>query len=131
MERRVWTRNVMKEGFMDNLLQSRVASVLTAGVGVWLLLSPLFITLTGGALVSVLAAGAVIAVAGAVQLFWENTLPSWVTGLAALWLLAAIVIFGVTGAALWSQAIAAVGAILLAGWDGLEVEQLQHHHSGA
>lgn len=116
---------------MDNLLQSRVASVLTVAVGVWLLLSPLFITITGGALASVLVAGGVIAVAGAVQLFWENTLPSWVTGLAALALLATIVIFGVTGAALWSQAISAVAAILLAGWDGLEVEQLQQHHSHA
>ena len=97
----------------------------------WLLLSPLFINFTGGALLSGLTTGGVIAVAGAVQLFWKNTLPSWVTGLAGLWLLAAIVIFGVGGAALWSQAISAVGAILLAGWDGLELEQLQQRHSHA
>lgn len=72
-----------------------------------------------------------IAVAGVMQLFWKDALPSWVTGMAGLWLLASVVIFGVTGAALWNLAISAVAAILLAGWDGLEVEQMQHRHSHA
>lgn len=116
---------------MDNRLRSRVASVLAAGVGVWLVLSTLFIALSGGALMSALVTGGTIAVAGVMQLFWKDALPSWVTGMAGLWLLASIVIFGVTGAALWNLAISAVAAILLAGWDGLEVEQMQHHHSHA
>jgi len=116
---------------MNNLIQSRLASVLLAVIGGWLLASPLFITITGPALISLMIVGGLFVVLGAVQFFWENSIPSWMAGLAAVWLVVSIVVFGLAGAALWSQVIAAAAALMLAVWDGTEADIVTHSHSHA
>lgn len=122
---------------MRNLSQSRFASVLTMAVGAWVLLSPLFISITGAALTNLMVVGGVIVAAGLVQLFWtSNRMPSWVSGMAAIWLFIAAFAFTVSTAAAWSMALSAVAAFILTTWDGVELGQLQeqqysqHHHAG-
>lgn len=114
---------------MDDVMQTRIASVLTAIVGIALLFSPLFMTITGGALISTYIAGGILTLAGVVQFFWENTIPSWVSGLTAAWLAISAVVFSMGGALLWTTIVAAAVAFLLAVWDGVEVDQVaQRHH---
>lgn len=117
---------------MESLSQSRLASVLTLVVGVWLVLSPLFISITGGALTNILIVGGVIALAGLVQLIWTgSTLPSWIAALAAVWLFIAAFAFSVSNAMAWNEVIAAIVAFILSTWDGMEVSQVQHReHPG-
>ena len=114
---------------MNNVMQTRIASLLTAVVGVWLLISPLFIAITGGALVSTFIVGGILVAAGIVQFFWENTVPSWVSGLTAIYMAVSAVAFSMSGGVLWSTLAAAAAAFLLALWDGAEVDQvIQQHH---
>ncbi|HET7673707.1 MAG TPA: hypothetical protein VFK11_04325 [Candidatus Saccharimonadales bacterium] len=118
---------------MEKLSQSRLASVLTMLVGVWLLVSPLFISITGGALVNVMIVGGIFAVAGLIQLFWVNSLPSWVNGLAAIWLFISAFAFSVSTAMAWNEAVSAVAVFILSVWDGAEISQVQHdrrHQAG-
>lgn len=114
---------------MDNQDQSRFASTLTLLVGAWLLVSPLFISMTGGVLTSTLITGGIIALAGLVQLFWTNPLPSWIAAAAAVWLVISAFVFDMSVGAGWSTVISAVIAFGLAAWDGMEsnVAQRQHH----
>jgi len=116
---------------MNSLIRSRIASVVTVALGAWLMLSPLFIAVTGAALISLLVSGGIIVLAGVVQFFWEETLPSWITGLVAVWLLVAAVVFNMDGAALWNQLLVAFATFVAAAWDGIEVDQFQRQHSHA
>jgi len=111
---------------MKDIYQSRIASLLTIVAGAWLMLSPLAITMSGAALVSILITGGVIALVGLVQLFWMNTLPSWVSALAAIWLFVAAFIFSASTAAILNQTITATIAFVIAVWDGLEVGEVQN-----
>jgi hypothetical protein len=111
---------------MNNQSQSRLASLLTIGVGVWLMASPLFISVSGAALVNVLIVGGIIAVAGAVQLFWNNTLPSWIAAITAVWLMVSAFMFNAGTGFVWSAILSAVAAFALAVWDGIEVDHVQH-----
>lgn len=114
---------------MNSTTQSRVASVLTVLVGAWVMMIPAFTTVTGNAFVNLMIVGGVIALAGLVQLFWENALPSWVNGLAAVWLLVTAFTFDVSTAVAWNMIFAAVVAFMLALWDGIEVnESYRMHH---
>lgn len=113
---------------MNNRSQSRIASVLTMAVGAWLLLTPLVISMSGAALVSMMITGGVFVVVGLVQLFWMNTLPSWVSGIAALWLFVSAFVFSTSTAAAWNEAISAIVAFVLAVWDGFEVGEVEHEH---
>lgn len=113
---------------MDAKAQSRLASVLTIGVGAWMMLAPAFTSVTGGALTSILITGGVIAFAGLVQLFWENVLPSWVNGAAAVWLFISAFAFDVSTAVSWNMVLGAIVAFVLALWDGTEINQLQQTH---
>ena len=45
---------------MNSLIRSRIASVITVALGAWLMLSPLFIAVTGAALISLLVSGGII-----------------------------------------------------------------------
>lgn len=110
---------------MDTQMQSRLAGLLTAVVGVWLLMTPLFLAMTGAALVNILVIGAIIAFAGLVELFWKNTLPSWLGALAAVWLFLSILLFDMSGAAAWNMVISAIVAFVLSVWDGAEVGRLE------
>jgi hypothetical protein len=114
-----------------DLTQSRFASVLMVLAGVWLVTSPAWISVTGTALTSLLITGGVITLAGLVQYFWKASLPSWIAGLAAVWLLVSTFVFTISTAAVWSQAVSAVVALALAYWDGFEVVQYRQHRSHA
>lgn len=110
---------------MDTQMQSRLAGSLTAIVGLWLLMTPLFITMSGAALVNILIVGTLIAFAGLVELFWKNTLPSWLGALAAVWLFVSILLFDMSAGAAWNMAISAIVAFVLSVWDGAEISQME------
>ena len=117
---------------MNDVTQTRVASVLTAVIGIWLLLSPLFITTSGGALVSTLVVGGILLLAGVIELFWESTIPSWVSGLTAIWMAGSTALFGMGGLLFWDTIAAATATLLIAMWDGVEIGRVaQKHHTHA
>lgn len=113
---------------MNDLTQSRTASVLTILLGGWLCLSPLFISITGAALVSLFVVGGVMIASGLVQLFTENSLPSWLTGLAAIYLVVSAFAFSVSNNVAWNEVISGMVAFVLALWDGLEITQVHDRH---
>lgn len=107
---------------MDDISQSRTASVLTIIAGLWVALSPFFISVSGFTLYSVIVLGAVIAIAGVVQLLWENTLPSWISGAAAVLLfILSIMPMGHGSSAVWNMMISAIVIFALAVWDEIEI----------
>ncbi|HEU4966950.1 MAG TPA: hypothetical protein VFT53_05770 [Candidatus Saccharimonadales bacterium] len=116
---------------MDSLSQSRLASGLTVLTGIWLLVSPLIISISGAALVNILVIGAIFAAVGIVQVFWVNTIPGWVNALAAIWLFIAAFAFSASTLAAWNQALAGIVVFLLSVWDGLEISnaQARQHHA--
>ena len=118
---------------MENRLsQSRFASSLLVLLGAWVMISPVFISITGAALTSLLITGGVMIVFGLIQLAWENTLPSWINALAAVWLLVSAFTFTVSTAMAWSQVISAITAFVLSAWDGVEMGEVQRlHHTHA
>lgn len=117
---------------MERLSQSRLASSLTVILGAWLMLSPIFISITGAALTSILITGAVMIVFGLVQLAWENSIPSWINALAAIWLFISAFTFSISTAAMWNQIVFAIIAFALAMWDGAEMGAVQRmHHTHA
>jgi hypothetical protein len=113
---------------MEKLSQSRLASLLALLVGAWMMLTPLVISMTGAALISILITGAVIIVASLIQLIWFNTLPSWVNALAAIWLFISAFAFTMSTGAAWNQAIFAVITFVLATWDGVEMGEVHRGH---
>lgn len=113
---------------MERLSQSRIASSLTIVLGAWLMISPLLISISGAALTSLLFTGAVLIVFGLVQLFWENSLPSWINALAAVWLFVSAFSFTVSNAVVWNQVISGIVAFTLAMWDGVEIGEVNRIH---
>ncbi|HVX48082.1 MAG TPA: hypothetical protein VHA05_01865 [Candidatus Saccharimonadales bacterium] len=97
-------------------------------VGAWMLITPLAISMTGAALVNILITGAVIALLGLIQLFWVNSLPSWLNIVAAIWLFISAFAFTMSTGAAWNQAVFAVIAFLLAAWDGAEISEVRREH---
>ena len=117
---------------MEQLSQSRLASTLTVLLGVWIMVSPVFISISGAALTSLLITGGVMVVFGLVQMAWENSLPSWINALAAVWLFVSAFTFTVSNAVIWNQVISAIIAFALAVWDGAEMGAVQRmHHTHA
>lgn len=116
---------------MERLSQSRLASVLTALTGIWLMLSPIWISVTGGALTSLLITGGVMIVFSLIQIFWENTFPSWINALAAVWLFISAFGFSVSSAVMANEIIFAVIAFILATWDGVEMGEVHRLHHGS
>ena len=110
--------------------QSRLASALTALVGIFVAISPAWLTLSTGLRTSTIVTGIIIAIAGLVQYFWENTVPSWISALAAVWLFISVFAYsGSSAGAQWTLAISAIVTFILAFWDGVEVSlSMQHHH---
>lgn len=107
---------------MKDIDQSRTASILTLIAGIWIAASPIFIPVAGGLFVSMIILGAVIALAGLVQIFWENILPSWISGIAAVLLFIAAFITGTaSAAAMWNMIISAIAVFALAVWDEVEI----------
>ena len=111
---------------MNDRVQSIVASLLVVAAGVWLLLTPVFTSVTGAALTNMLIVGSAVAFFGLVQTFWVNVLPSWLNGLAAVWAFIAAFAADMSATAAWNMAVAAVITFLLAVWDGMEVVHFEH-----
>jgi hypothetical protein len=116
---------------MRELNQSRFASVLTIILGAWLLLSPAFISISGAALGSLIVTGIVVVLAGLMQLFMKNSVPSWITGIAAVYLLITAFSFSVSNAVAWNQVLSAIIGFVLAVWDGFEISEFRSHHAHA
>lgn len=113
----------------SQLSQSRYASVIVLIVGIWVALSPIWISITGAALASVIITGIIIALMGLVQLFWKYTLPSWIAGLAAIWLfISTFAIAGASAAVIWNQVVFSVVTFVLSIWDGAEMNQVQSYN---
>lgn len=111
---------------MKDINQSRLASVLALLVGVWVALSPAWITMSSGARISTLLTGIVIIAASATQYFIKNTLPSWINGAAAAWLFLSMFTFSMGTAAAWSAVLSAIAVVILSTWDGVEVDHYTH-----
>ncbi|MCL4357942.1 hypothetical protein M1512_03555 [Patescibacteria group bacterium] len=91
---------------MKDITQSRLSSMLTVLVGAWLLLSPIWISITGGALVSLFITGGIITLAGLVQLFTDYSIPSYIVILSAIWLfLSAFVFTAVSNTVIWNETL--------------------------
>lgn len=114
---------------MEDLAQSRLASAITILLGIWIAVSPAFISITGAALTSTIVVGIVIALAGLVQMFWTNSLPSWIVGLAAIYLFISAFSFNLSTAATWNEVISAIVAFILATWDGVEMNSYKQHRA--
>lgn len=112
---------------MQSLAQSRLASVLTLLAGIYVAISPSFITMSGGSETSTIVVGIVIALAGLVQLFWTNVAPSWIAALAAIYLFISAFAYSMSTAATWSMVISAIVTFILATWDGVEMNDARNH----
>src|SRR4051794_11428086 len=85
-----------RDKYMKHQDQVRIASLLTALLGAWVLISPIFISVTGAALVNTIVAGIILAALGIMQLFIHNSVPSWVNGFAGMWLVVSAFVFTVS-----------------------------------
>lgn len=113
---------------MRDVIQSRVASGLSALAGIWLLLTPLVISMRGAALKSILITGVIVVLASLIQMFWFNTIPSWVNAVTALWMFISAFALKMSTAASWNLVIMAILVFALASWDGVEANEVQRHH---
>ncbi len=116
---------------MKDIIQSRIASGLSVLLGIWLILTPLVISMSGAGLVSIIVTGGVLTVSGLVQLFWFNLLPSSLNILASIWLFISAFIFTMSSSASWNMVIAAIFTFILAFWDSIETNEVsrqRHHH---
>lgn len=127
-EERIIVSNIVgRRTVMKDRDQSRVASILTVISGAWLMVSPLWIEMTGGALANILIVGGLIGLSGLVQLFWTNTLPSWINGLVAVWLFASAFLFTISASAAWNMIVTAAVVFVLAVWDSIEISHMHHN----
>jgi hypothetical protein len=106
--------------------QVRIASLLTALLGVWVLLSPLVISVTGAALVNIIGAGIILAALGVMQLFIHNSVPSWFNGFVGMWLVVSAFVFTVSSNMAANMIISGLVGVILALWDTNEVEETYH-----
>jgi membrane-associated phospholipid phosphatase len=114
---------------MDEKEQVKTASALNIVAGIWLALSPIWISLFGaGQFWSLYIVAGIVIVFSFIQLFSDSTLPSWLTALAAIWLFISAFALGVTTAAAWNQAITAIVAFALSVWDSVEVGHVHQRH---
>lgn len=116
---------------MGDRSQSRLASVIMLLLGIWVVVSPTWITMPQAAVISTVITGAVIGILGIIQFFMENSVPSWITGIAAIWLFISAFSFGMSTGAAWDLVISAVIAFILAIWDGREITVFSEHHHHA
>lgn len=115
---------------MKDLSQARLASLLALLVGIWVLISPIWIGMSSGAQVSTVITGIVIIVASIVQYFVKSSIPSWINGIAAVWLFISTFVFSVSAGAAWSFILSAIATVILASWDGVEMEHFAQTHHG-
>jgi hypothetical protein len=113
---------------MKELSQSRIATTLTLLIGAWVTLSAMWITMSAAAQTSTYTVGVIIVAASIAQFFVRSTWPSWINGIAAVWLFLSMFFYGMSAAAVWSAVISAIAIAIIAVWDGLEIENYSHHH---
>lgn len=106
---------------MDTARQIQTASVATIVLGIWVALSPLYITVEGGALISMIVVGALLAVLGLTQLFVRSTLPSMLGVILGLWLIVSSIVFSVSSAAMINMVVTGLVTFVATLWDGVEV----------
>jgi hypothetical protein len=105
--------------------QSRLASILSLLVGIWVVISPIWIPVSGAALVSVVVVGIIMIIAATLQFLVDVALPSWIVAIAAVWLLLSTFAFEVSTAAMYNQILSALIAFVLAYWDGMEIAHIE------
>ena len=113
---------------MDDLAQSRFASTLALIIGIWVIVSSVWLPMSTNARMSTLVVGIVMVVMSIAQYFVRNSTPSLVNGFAAVWLVVSVFLYGMMAAAAWSAVIAAASVFILSWWDGVEIESYRHHH---
>lgn len=108
--------------------QSRLASILALLVGIWVVISPVWISMSGAAMASLIIVGIIIIVSSLLQLgYGREMAPSWIVALAAVWLFISAFMFTMGAGAMYSQMISAILAFIFAVWDGVEVKNIQSH----
>lgn len=112
---------------MKDITQVRSASVATILLGGWLMLSPIWISITGWALASVIAVGAFMALMGLIQMFTDNFLPSVLVILSVIWLAISAYAFDVSSSVVWNQVVSAIVGFGLATWDSFEADHVHQH----
>lgn len=113
-----------------DLRQTKVASVLALLAGIWIMVSPIWFVMTGGQKANAIIIGALVAIMALVQLGVKNTTPSWIAGLAAVWLFITAFIWNASTASVWNLVISAVVVFLLSVWDGAEMAHFERTHIG-
>ena len=110
-------------------LQINFASSLLMLLGAWVMLVPLFTSVSGGTLWVQEITGVAFLVFGAIQMAVESTIPSWITAIAAIALL--VMPFAVTTntTVFWNELVVGVAALVFSAFDGYEVAQDQLQHS--
>lgn len=116
---------------MEDLRQSKLASTLVLLAGIWVLISPIWFVMTGGQSANAIIIGAIVAIMALVQLGIKNAIPSWINGLAAVWLFITAFIFSASTASIWELVISAIVVFALSIWDGAEMAHFEGHHHGA
>ena len=116
---------------MQDLRKSKLASILALLAGIWVLISPAWFVMTRGQAANAIIIGVLVAIMALVQLGVKNTVPSWITGLAAVWLFITAFIFSASTASIWELVISAIVVFGLSVWDGAEMARFESHHHGA
>jgi hypothetical protein len=116
---------------MEDLRQTKLASILALLAGIWVLISPIWFVMTGGQSTNAIIIGVIVAIMALVQLGVKNVAPSWINGLAAVWLFITAFIFSASTASIWELAISAIVVFVLSIWDGAEMAHFESHHHGA
>jgi hypothetical protein len=111
-----------------DLRQTKVASILALLAGIWILISPIWFVMTRGQSANAIIIGVIVAIMALVQLGVKNTVPSWINGLAAVWLFVTAFIFNASTASRWELAISAVVVFALSIWDGEEMAHFERRH---
>lgn len=113
---------------MKDIAQSRLATTLALLVGIWVAVSPAWITMSASAQMSTLILGIVMIVFSIAQYFIKSSIPSWVNGVAAILLFLSVFVYGMSTGAIWSATLAAIAVFILSIWDGFEVEHFAGRH---
>lgn len=114
---------------MNDLAQSRTASILDIILGIWIAISPIWISVSGAALVTLFIVAGILIVLGFAQMATENSTPSWIMTLAAIWLFISAFSYGLQHSAVVNLAISGIVAFVLSVWDTAEISHYHDQHT--
>ncbi|MEO5499286.1 MAG: hypothetical protein ABIR46_02190 [Candidatus Saccharimonadales bacterium] len=106
---------------MDVSTQIKTASIVTILAGLWTASTPLFTTVSDANLMNLLVVGGSLMILGIVQLNVKSSIPSAITVLLALWLVASALIFAPSALVMWSMIVTGMMTFFVGVWDGFEV----------